>query len=336
MFKITVYGVRSNEVNYFKKLNKYNYDLNLVSEFLSHDNAETAKGSNAVLLRANCVADKENLSKFNSWGIKYIFTRTVGFNHIDLTTAAEFGMKVARVPAYSPYAVAELAVTLGMMMFRHTAIETTNSHNGDFVISPNVFSKEIHTSTIGIIGTGKIGLTEASLYKGMGATVLGYDLYPTKKAEKYVDFVTQDELLASSDIVSIHVPYFPGENENMVNEEFLNKMKPGSFLVNTARGELVDNDAVLQALQQEKLAGFATDVFKDEGKLLGKDFESELPDPTLEKLRKLYPKVLITPHVGSYTSPALTDMINISYDNFNQVLSEGHTDNDVKLPQLNS
>lgn len=335
MFKITVYGVRSNEVNYFKRLNKYSYDLNLVSEFLTHDNVETARGSDAVLLRANCVADRENLTKFNNWGIKYIFTRTVGFNHIDLEVAAEFGMKVARVPAYSPYAVAELAVTLGMMMFRHTAIETNNSHNGDFIISPNTFSKEIHTSTVGIIGTGKIGLTEASLYKGMGATVLGYDVYPTKKAEEYVSFVTQNELLAKSDIVSIHVPYFPNENENMVDEEFLSKMKSGSFLVNTARGELVDNNAVLKALQTNKLAGFATDVFKDEGKFLGKDFKSELPDPTLEKLRKLYPKVLITPHVGSYTSPALMDMIKISYDNFHQVLSEGHTDNDVKLPSLN-
>ncbi|MFT9372890.1 NAD(P)-dependent oxidoreductase [Liquorilactobacillus hordei] len=334
MFKITIYGVHSNEVNYFKRLNKYNYKLNLISTLLTHENIETAKGSDAVLLRANCIADEQNLLKLNKWGIKYVFTRTVGIDHINLETAAKLNLKVARVPAYSPYAVAELVITLGMMLFRHTATVTNNTHIGNFAISPENFSKEINSSVIGIIGTGKIGITEASLYKGMGAKVLGYDPYPTAKASQYVDFVTQDELLSKADIVSLHVPYFPGQNDNLVNSEFLEKMKSDSFLVNTARGELVDNIALIQALREEKLAGFATDVFRDEGKLLGRIFKKNLPDPTLEELRELYPKVLITPHIGSYTSPALMDMVKISYDNFHQVLTEGYTDNDVKLPSV--
>lgn len=335
MFKITIFGVRTNEIPYFKSLNKYNYELNLVEDYLTHENVDKAKGSDAVLLRANCIGDEQNLSKFNDWGIEYVFTRTVGVNHIDLDSAAKFGMHVSRVPSYSPYAVAELALTLGMMMFRHTVLETNNSYHGNFVISSNSFSKEIHSSTVGIIGTGKIGIAEAKLYKGMNAKVLGYDLYPTEEAKKYVTFVSQDELLKMSDIVSIHVPYFQGKNDNMVNLEFLNKMKKDSFLVNTARGELIDNDAILQALQDNKIAGFATDVYKDEAKYLGSIFKDELPDPTLEKLRQLYPKVLMTPHVGSYTSSALTDMVQTSYENFHQVLTQGFTDNDVKLPVVN-
>ncbi|WP_461225886.1 NAD(P)-dependent oxidoreductase [Lacticaseibacillus suihuaensis] len=332
MFKIVAYGVRENEVPYFKQLNKYNYELKLVPEFLTHDNVETAKGADGVMLRANCVADAENLAKFNAWGIKYVMTRTVGFNHIDLNAIKQYGMKCARVPAYSPYAVAELAQTLGMMLYRHTALATSNTFNGSFAVDPATFSREVHSSTVGIVGAGKIGATEASLYHGMGSTVLAYDPYPSDYARQFVTFVEEDELLAKADIVSIHTPYFPGVNDNLVDATFIAKMKDGAMLVNTARGELVDYAAVLAALKSGKLGGFATDVFKHEAKLMGHQFDDALPDPELEALRQLYPKVLITPHIGSYTEPALHDMIAVSYDNFDEAQRTGHTKNDIKLP----
>ncbi|MDO1604735.1 NAD(P)-dependent oxidoreductase [Lactobacillus sp. YT155] len=331
MFKITAYGVRPNEVSFFNDLNKYDYELNLVEELLTHDNIETAKGSDAVLLRANCVGDATNLTKLNEWGIKYVFTRTVGFNHIDLKKAAEFDMKVARVPAYSPYAVAELAMTLGMMQLRHTTQATNNTHNGKFVVEAGLFSKEVHSSTVGIVGTGKIGATEASLYKGMGAKVLGYDPYPSDYAAQFVEFVSLEELLTQSDLVSLHVPYFPGQNDQMVDEKFLAQMKADAVLVNTARGELVDHQAVLNALKANKLGSFATDVFPNEELFLGKTFDGELPDKVVNELNDFYPRVIMTAHVGSFTEPALEDMISVSYDNFHQVLETGHTDNDVDL-----
>lgn len=331
MFKIVAYGVRENEVPYFKKLNKYNYDVKLVSELLTHDNIETAHGEDAVLLRANCKADATNLAKMDEWGIKYVFTRTVGYNHIDLKTAAKYNMKVARVPAYSPYAVAELAMTLGMMLFRHTALATTMTNKGDFKVSPNTFSGEIHSSTVGIIGTGKIGATEAKLYHGMGTKVLGYDPYPSDYAKQFVTFVDQDELLAKSDIVSIHVPYFPGKNDNLVNADFLKKMKKSAILINTARGQLANYQDILNALKSNEIAAFAADVLPNEANIFGHEFANKISDPVVEQLRELYPRVLMTPHMGSYTKPALTDMVSVSYENFHQVLETGHTDNDVKL-----
>ncbi|MFD1429267.1 NAD(P)-dependent oxidoreductase [Lacticaseibacillus mingshuiensis] len=333
MFKIVAYGVRDNEVPYFKALNKYNYELKLVPEFLTHDNVETAKGADGVMLRANCVADAQNLAKFNEWGIKYVMTRTVGFNHIDLNAIKQYGMKCARVPAYSPYAVAELAMTLGMMLYRHTALATSNTNAGKFAVDPNTFSKEIHSSTVGIIGAGKIGATEASLYHGMGATVLAYDPYPSDYARQFVTFVEQDDLLAKSDIISIHTPYFKGQNDDFVNADLIAKMKDGVMLVNTARGELNDYKAVLAALKSGKLGGFATDVYKNETELLGHTFDGALAQADMEALRELYPKVLMTPHIGSYTEPALHDMIAVSYDNVEQAQQTGHTDNDIPLPK---
>lgn len=331
MFKIVAYGVRENEVDYFKKLNKYDYDLQLEPELLTHENIATAKGADGVLLRANCKADAQNLAKLNEWGIKYVFTRTVGFNHIDLEAAAKFDMKVARVPAYSPYAVAELAMTLGMMLFRHTALATSHTKQGDFTVSTATFSGEVHSSTIGIIGTGRIGATEAQLYQGMGAKVLGYDPYPSDFAKKYVEFVDQDELLAKSNIVSVHVPYFPGQNDNLINADFLGKMQKSAVLVNTARTELADYSAIISAIKEEEIAGFASDVLPDEAEVLGHDFKGNITNELTRELVDLYPKVILTPHIGSYTSPALTDMIAVSYENFHQVLETGKTDNDVKL-----
>lgn len=330
MFKIVAYGVRENEVEYFKKLNKYHYDLQLEPELLTHENITTAKGADAVLLRANCKADATNLAQLNKWGIKYVFTRTVGYNHIDLKAAKQYNIKVARVPAYSPYAVAELAMTLGMMLFRHTALATSLTNKGDFSVATDTFSGEIHSSTVGIIGTGRIGATEAQLYRGMGSKVLGYDPYPSEFAKQYVEFVSQDELLANSDIVSIHVPYFPGQNDNLINSEFLQKMKNSAVLVNTARSQLADYSAIIAAIKNNQISGFASDVLPDEAEVLGHNYNGHITNELTKQLTELYPKVLLTPHIGSYTSPALTDMIKVSYDNFHQAITTGHTDNDVK------
>lgn len=262
--RIACYGVRPNEIDFFEKLNIYHYDLSLYEELLTHDNIVSAKDHDAVLLRGNCIADETNLAKMQEYGICYVFTRTVGVNHIDLQAAADFGMTVARVPSYSPNAIAELSLTFAMMLLRNTAYTTIRTSFKDFRVDEQMFSREIRNCTVGIIGTGRIGLTEAVLFKGLGAKVIGYDIHQTEAAKKVLTFHSLEELLAKSDIVSIHVPHIPGENDQMINEGFLAQMKKGSILINTARGELQDNEAILRALKSNHLAGFATDVFANE------------------------------------------------------------------------
>ena len=334
-FKVVCYGVRPNEVEFFHKYNKYNYDLKLVEGLTTHENITECEGADAVLLRGNCVADRQNLEKLKEYGIKYVFTRTVGFNHIDLQAAADLGLIVARVPGYSPNAIAELSLTLGMMLLRHTAAATSATAAGDFVVSPTYFSKEIRNCTVGIIGTGRIGFTEAKMFKGLGANVLGYDVYENDACREVLDYVTLDELLAQSDIVSLHVPYFPGQNDKMANAEFFSKMKDGSIFLNTARGELQDNEAILAALKCGKLDGYGTDVFANETAFFFKKLGSaaEISDPTVRELVQMYPKVLVTPHIGSNTDEALANMIEYSMDNFNEILTTGTTKNLVALPE---
>ncbi|MDK4683840.1 2-hydroxyacid dehydrogenase [Kingella negevensis] len=330
-FKVTCYGVRPNEVKFFKKLNKYGYELNLVESLCTHDNIEEAKGSDAVIFRGNCKGDRQNLEKLASWGIKYAFTRTVGFNHIDLEAAKELGLQVARVPSYSPNAIAELALTLAMSLLRNVAYTVDHTHGLDFRVTPIMFSKEIRNCKVGILGTGCIGLTEAKLFKGLGADVYGFDVFQSDAAKEVVTFLEMDELLAQCDVVSVHVPYFKGENDKMINADFLAKMKDGAILVNTARGELQDNAAIVAAIKSGKLAGFGTDVLPEETKFFFKKFDSlnDVPDDDVQELINLYPKVLITPHVGSNTDEALSNMIETSYDNLNEVLTAGTLTNSV-------
>lgn len=332
--KVVCYGVRKNEVDFFHQLNKHNFDLSLIEDLLNHGNIDTAKGMDAVVLRGNCLADRQNIEKMKEYGVKYLFTRTVGYNHIDLQAAADCDMHVARVPSYSPNAIAELSLTLAMSLLRHTTYTTHKTANRDFTVDGVMFSKEIRNCKVGIIGTGKIGLTEAKLFKGLGAEVLGYDLYPNGNAKKYVTYVELDELLKESDIVSLHVPYFPGKNDKMVNAEFIEKMKSGAILINTARGELQDNEAILQALQSHKLEGFGTDVFANEASIFFQKFdETKLLDPTVQALVDLYPRVLITPHVGSNTDEALSNMIETSFENLHDMITLGSTPNAIALPK---
>lgn len=332
--KVVCYGVRKNEVRYFNRLNKYGFELTLIEDLLNHDNIETAIGMDTVLLRGNCVADKRNIEIMKDYGVKYVFTRTVGYNHIDLQAAADCDMSVARVPSYSPNAIAELALTLAMSLLRHTAYTTTKTAKKDFTVDGVMFSKEIRNCKVGIIGTGKIGFTEAKLFKGLGAEVLGFDLYPSEEAKQIITFMEMDELLKESDIVSIHVPYFPGKNDKLVNADFIAKMKDGAILINTARGELQDNEAILNALKTRKLEGFATDVFANEEKIFFQKFDqpSMKLDPTVQELIDLYPRVLVTPHIGSNTDEALVNMIETSFDNLHDVMTTGQTANAIPLP----
>lgn len=333
--RIACYGVRPNEIDFFEQLNIYHYELSLYEELLTHDNIESAKAHDAVLLRGNCIADEINLAKMQKYGIRYVFTRTVGVNHINLQAAADFGMTVARVPSYSPNAIAELSLTFAMMLLRNTAYTTIRTSFKDFRVDEQMFSREIRNCTVGIIGTGRIGLTEAVLFKGLGAKVIGYDIHQTEAAKKVLTFHSLEELLAKSDIVSIHVPHIPGENDQMINEGFLAQMKRGSILINTARGELQDNAAILRALKSNHLAGFATDVFANETDVFFRSFKpwETIPDPAIQQLVELYPRVLITPHVGSNTDEALSNMISTSFENFREIIETGKTKNEVSLPK---
>ncbi|MGL5054715.1 MAG: 2-hydroxyacid dehydrogenase [Fusobacteriaceae bacterium] len=321
--KLICYGVRKVEVEFFKRLNKFGYELTLVEELLNDTNIDLIEGHEAVMLRANCPGNRENLMKMKNFGVKYLLTRTVGYNHIDLDAAKELGFKTARVPGYSPSAIAELAVSLAMMLVRRTGYMVSNARNKDFTVNEYMFAPEIRNLTVGIIGTGKIGLTAAKIFKGMGSKVIAYDVYPNESAKDIVEYVSLETLRDQADVISLHCPYFKESNHHFINREFINNMKDGSFIINTARGELQDLDAIIEALESNKLCGYATDVLEKEKDYFFKNLNGKTLDDQMEKLVSLFPKALITPHIGSYTDEALTNMVEISYENLDEYLRTG-------------
>ena len=322
MVKLVCYGVRETEVPFFEEINKkFGYDIKLVLSGLNDENVKEAMGAEAIMVRGGCKADRQNLELLKAHGLQYVLTRTVGINHVDLEAVKDLGLKAARVPGYSPNAISELALSLAMMLLRHTAYTVNRTKDKNFTIDSFMFSKEIRNCTVAVLGAGRIGLTTAKLFKGLGARVIAYDVFQNDAAKEIVEFMELDQVLAEADIISVHMPYIQGVNERMINDEFIAKMKDNAILVNTSRGEVQDTEAIIRAIESGKLGGFGTDVLENEYDVFFKDLTGQaLEDKTKEKLISLYPKVLVTPHIGSYTDEALTNMIEYSYENLREYL----------------
>ncbi|MDE8256047.1 2-hydroxyacid dehydrogenase [Erysipelothrix rhusiopathiae] len=328
--KLLCYGVRPVEKQFFVELNeKFNFDLVLTEKMLNDETVHMAEGCEAVMLRGNCPGNRQNLEIYKNYGVKYVLTRTVGYNHIDLEAAKEFGLKVAYVPFYSPNAIAELALTLSLTLARHTQYTANNTHKGNFKIDDFMFSKEIRKSTVGIIGLGKIGFTAATIFKGVGANVIGYDVVEKDYLGDTCTQVDLETLLKESDIISMHMPYFKGSNDEFLNAEKIAQMKDGVIVVNTSRGELQNINDILDAVESEKIQGFAADVLANETKYFNKDLSGETFDELQTRLNNLYPRVLVTPHVGSYTDEAVSNMVEYSYENLQEFIDKGESKNQL-------
>lgn len=317
MKKIIIYNVPDNQIAIYQSLNSFNFNIQLVSDPLSLDNVELSNGTSGVLIDGICLANAEIINTIGSFGIHYLFTRSAGFNNIDLLAAKKNNIVVANVPAYSPSSVAEMALTLGLTLYKRVAEASYNTHNADFTIYPQYFENEINSATVGIIGVGHIGSVEADLYHALGANVLGFQRHPDP-SKRNVTFVSLKELLVHSDIISIHVPLIPSETQNMIGSDELSLMKPQSILINTSRAEVVDNNAVIQSIKDNHLGGFGTDVVLDEKSLRGRSFTSlnDIHNVTDKQLLEHYPKVLVTPHIAFLTHQAISAMATLSYQNF--------------------
>lgn len=330
--KIICFGVREYEIPYFEELGrKYNYELVLKPQFLNSDNYKDALGYEIVMVRGNCSVNYECMKDLAKHGLKYYLTRTAGFNHVDLNACKDFGIECAYVPGYSPNSVAELALTLAMMLLRNTAYTVNLTRRGQYKVTNTMFSREIRGCTVGILGCGRIGTTSAKLFKGLGAKVIGYDVYKSEEAKKYVEFVSLDEFIKTSDIILVHLAYVPGKNDHFINKEFISNMKENSIIVNVARGEVIDLEAAIEAVKSNHLAGIALDVIEDEKSLFFKNFEdpSHMDNPLHQDLIDLYPRVLVTPHIASSTDKALIDMIEVSLKNMDEYINTGKCQNSL-------
>ena len=281
---------------------------------LDASTAALAEGSPAECAFANDHVGADTIAALAKVGVKLIALRCAGFNQVDLEAAAEHDIAVARVPAYSPHAVAEHAVALLMTLVRHTqrAFNRVREHN--FALD-GLMGFDLHGKTVGIIGAGTIGICFVNIMKGFGCRVLAFDPYPNDDLRatgaKLVDL---DTLLAESDVISLHCPLNP-RTHHLIDADALAKTKPGLVLINTSRGGVIDTRAVLEALKARTLGGLALDVYEEEGDVFYKDLSGQImQDDVLARLLT-FPNVLVTSHQGFLTREAVTNIADTTLHN---------------------
>ncbi|EHL95785.1 D-lactate dehydrogenase [Lentilactobacillus parafarraginis F0439] len=331
--KIIAYGIRDDEKPYLDKWSEENPDVEVAStgELLDESTVDQAKGADGVVVYQQKPYTAAVLDKLGSYGVKFMSLRNVGVDNIDADAAKRNGIQVTNVPAYSPEAIAEFTATELMRLLRRTNTFDRKIAHGDLRWAPDI-AEELNQMTVGVFATGRIGRAAIRIYKGFGAKVIAYDIFHNPELEKegiYVD--SPEELYAKSDVLSIHAPATK-ENEHMLNDDAFSKMKDGVYILNPARGILVDTDALIRALDSGKVAGAALDVYEDEVGIFNTDFGSfdKIPDERLKNLIKRE-NVLVSPHIAFYTKRAVRNMVYFAMDANKSLISTGKSDKLVKL-----
>jgi D-lactate dehydrogenase len=328
--KVLVYDSHSYDQTFLNAANQERHELIYTATQLDAQTTALAAGYDAVCLFVNDHATAEVLERLHAAGVRMIAQRSTGYNNIDLEAAKRLGIAVMRVAYYSPYSVAEHAVALLMTLNRriHRAFNRTREFN--FRLA-GLMGRDIHGSTVGVVGTGKIGAIFATIMKGFGCELLGYDVRENPECVALgVQYTSLDDLLARSDIVSLHVPLMK-ETRHLINAETLAKMKPSAFLINTSRGGLIDTEALIEAVQHNRLAGVGLDVYEEEeGKFFRDLSDRPMSDALLARLMT-FPNVLVTGHQAFFTENAYTTIAETTIQNLSD-FAEGRANDNTLVP----
>jgi D-lactate dehydrogenase len=287
-----------------------------------------AKGFDGVCVFVNDRINEETLTLLNESNVRLVALRSAGFNNIDLKAAKKNNIRIMRVPAYSPESVAEHALALIMTLARKTHKAYNRVRDGNFSLV-KLTGFNIYGKTIGVVGTGQIGKAFCRIMVGMGTNVLAYDKYPSKDMEELgVKYVTLEDVLSASDIISLHCPLTP-ETHHIINRDTLSKMKSTAMLINTSRGKLVDTMSTIEALKDGKLGSLGIDVYEEEEKLFFRDLSEQIiRDDQIQRLM-IFPNVLITAHQGFFTRESLIQITETTLKNFEDFLAGNESVNDV-------
>ena len=302
--KIAFFSSKKYDEISFNNVNNGQHEFEFFEEQLNSKNAFLAEGFDAVCVFVNEKVNSTAIAALDKVGIKTIAFRSAGYNNLNMKVAKELGMRVVRVPAYSPQAVAEHAVALILTLNRkiHKAYNRVRENN--FSIE-NLTGFDLHGKTVGVIGTGLIGKTFCKIMIGFGCKVIAHDVHPNEELKNSgVNYVGLDELLQQSDIISLHCPLLP-ETTHIINNDSLANMKQGAMLINTSRGGLLNTQDVIESLKAKHLGYLGIDVYEQEAGIFFNDLsETIIEDDSIARLMT-FPNVIITSHQGFFTKEAL-------------------------------
>ncbi|RCJ16469.1 hydroxyacid dehydrogenase [Nostoc sp. ATCC 43529] len=317
--KVAVFSTKAYDRQFLSLVNSSTqHELVFFEPRLNRDTAILAAGFPAVCVFVHDQVDAPTLELLASRGTHLVVLRCAGFNNVDLQAAADLGVTVVRVPAYSPYGVAEHTVGLILSLNRKIHRAYNRVRESNFSLD-GLLGFNLHQRTVGIIGTGKIGLILGQIMKGFGCNLLAYDVYRNSELEalggKYVEL---PELFANSDIISLHCPLTP-ETHHLINAQAIEQIKPGVMLINTSRGALIDTQAVIEGLKSGKIGYLGVDVYEQESELFFEDLSGEIIQDDIFQRLTTFPNVLITGHQAFFTAEALHNIAETTFANISDI-----------------
>ena len=322
--KIAFFDAKDYDIESFIKSNRNNIDIKFFETKLTETTAKLAEGYEVVCVFVNDIVSKNVIDILAGNGVKLIALRCAGYNNVDIEYAFD-KIHVVRVPAYSPYAVAEHTMALLLTSVRriHKAYNRTKDFN--FSLS-GLAGFDLHGKTVGIIGTGKIGRIFIEICRGFGMNVIAYDKFPIMDSD--INYVSIDDIWEKSDIISFHCP-LTDENKHMVNADTIEKMKKGVVLLNTSRGALIDSAALLEGIKNRRIGAACLDVYEEESDVFFHDFSGHIvEDDTLARLISM-PNVIVTSHQAFLTNEALENIADTTFSNIEEFFLNGSCSNEV-------
>ena len=329
--KVAVFSTKSYDRTYFDKFNTTaEHQLTYFEAALNEHTIGLCVGFEAICVFVNDQLNRHNIETLAANGVRLIALRCAGFNNVDLAAAAEYGIKVLRVPAYSPEAIAEHAAALILTLNRNTHKAYNRVREGNFSLE-RLIGFNLHDKTVGVIGTGRVGAAFCRIMQGFGCKLLAYDVHESAELlAQGVIYKPLDEVLAESDIVSLHCPLTP-DTHHLIDKARLAKMKSGVMLINTSRGAVINTPDVIEALKAGTLGYLGIDVYEQEEHLFFKDLSGSIIHDDLILRLISFPNVLITSHQGFLTEEALNQIAEVTLNNISAFAEGGVLLNEIKL-----
>ena len=329
--KIAFFDAKSYDRENFNSTNgEFGFDITYYKERLSLNTVSLTKGMDAVCIFVNAECDHRVIERLKENGVKIIALRCAGFNNVDIKAAREAGIKVVRVPAYSPHAVAEYAVTLMLALNRKVYRSVYRTREGNFRLG-GLMGFDMYGKTAGIIGMGRIAKELIKILRGFGMNILAYDLYPDEAfAKEYqVKMVTLDELYEGSDIISLHCP-LTEETKFIINSDSITKMKYGVMIINTGRGKLIKTEDLINGLRSHQVGSAALDVYEEEADYFYEDRSDRMIDDDKLALLLMMPNVIVTSHQAFFTKEATHNIAVTTLQNIRDFEEGKELVNEVK------
>jgi D-lactate dehydrogenase len=313
--KVAVFSTKPYDQRFLDAANeRHAHQLKFFEPRLTPETAPLAAGHDAVCAFVNDQLSAPVLELLAEGGTRLIALRSAGFNHVDLEAAAEWGITVVRVPAYSPYAVAEHAAALILALNRKLHRAYARVREGNFALD-GLLGFDLHGRTVGVVGTGKIGVVFARIMQGFGCRLLGSDPYPNPEVEALgLEYVELPDLFAAADIIALHAPLTP-ETHHLIDAAAIARMRDGVMLINTSRGALVDTRAVIEGLKTGRIGALGLDVYEEEEALFFEDFSGQVITDDVFARLLTFPNVIITGHQGFFTVDALLNIAETTLTN---------------------